>query len=159
MTSDSGHWTWYQTSHTYSSDGCKYQATNTSGQLNNRNTCDVVLPSDFEVEMTYMGGRNYTLEAIVGGAGWTYDVANQRSWGYYRTSSSSGSDQHDQIINGAINVGDVFKFKRQNGTLYIYQNDVLKWSYTPSSQNNELVLQTFQGGRYSIIKDIKVKSL
>ena len=107
-----------------------------------------------------MGGTAYTVETIIGGMGWTYDVSNQRSWGYYRTSSDSTQDQHNIEVTGAVQVGDVFKFVRQNGILKIYHNDVEKWSYTaPTPLYDKIVFQTYTNSRNTTLKDLKVKQL
>ena len=159
LTSDSGHWNWDSTTiHTYSNNGVNFKRSMGTG--NAFNTCKIDLPSEFEAEITYMGGTAYTIETIFGGMGWTYDVANQRSWGYYRTSLDSTQDQHNITINGTVSVGDVFKFVRQNGTLKIYQNDVEKWSMTaPTPLYDKIVFQTFSNSRNTTLKDLKIKQL
>ena len=159
LTSDSGHWNWDSTTtHTYSNNGVNFKRS--SGTGNVFNTCKIDLPSEFEAEITYMGGTAYTIETIFGGMGWTYDVANQRSWGYYRTSTDNTQDQHNITINGTVSVGDVFKFVRQNGTLKIYQNDVEKWSMTaPTPLYDKIVFQTYANSRNTTLKDLKVKPL
>ena len=159
MTSNSGHWDWHSTTtKSYSSNGVNFKR---GDELTGNvfNTCLVSLPSDFEVEYTYMGGTNYTVETLVGGMGATYAMNNNKTWYYYRVSTDSTQDYQTIEVSETVSSGDVFKVTRESGVLKIYRNNVLKHTVTEPSTDNRMILQTFHKSRNTTIKDVKIKPL
>ena len=158
-TYDDGHTNWNTgISHTYSDNGVTFSKL--SGTGNDFNISTVVLPEEFEAQVTYNSGLAYSIEIIIGGMGITYDVNNKGTWYYYRIQADSTKDVHNIKVSETVNSDDMFKLIRQNGELEIYHNDVLKWNLTaPTPYDNRIIYQTCCYNRNTTLKDIKIIQL
>lgn len=157
MTSISGNWNWdTNMTHNHDTNGVTFYRTSGAGNMCSKSV--FTLPSNFEVEYTYMGGTGYSIETNVGGLGATHDINGHQTWYYYR---ECGNQDASTVITvqETVNIGDVFKITRENHVLKIYKNDVLKHTITRSTDYNYIEFVGYNNGRNTTIKDIKVKAL
>ena len=129
-----------------------YSGTSTDSIL----TAKYTLPTDYEAQFTWMGGRSYTISMY-----WSDSFIQTLNGGTSSYEISIHYGVAGTRINRSISEGDVFKVVKQGTTITYYQNDVQVFTGTLTNPNNELRRYALGSlsTRYSWIKDIKVKRL
>ena len=113
---------------------------------------------DFELTYTYNGGNGYTNSAEISSASNQrhtvfYTWLNDNTWSYTKNNTTA------IFYTGAINVGDKIKIRRVNGVYTYYQNDIIRLNNLSNNSGGYVAFVTYQDGRYTIYKDIKVKAI
>ena len=114
---------------------------------------------DFELTYTYNGGSGYVNSAEISSAKNQrhtvfYTWLNDSNWTYNKNNTGAHN-----FYNGAINVGDKIKIRRVNGVYTYYQNDIIRLNNLSNNSGGYVAFVTYQDGRYTIYKDIKIKAI
>ena len=157
--SDDGHWNWATGStHSFSNNGLTFSLQRNANSVNS--ICDVELPSNFEAEVIYISGTQYSLECGFGGGSGTFNHSTNKTWYYYRESADSTQDRDTVYIDSIWQREDIFKVRRENGILKLYHNNELVHTITsPTPLFNGIRIFHHGYARNTTIKDIKVKQL
>lgn len=150
--------------HVSFSDDGMYSYATASGNHDSRNhiILNHELPTDFEVDFTYMGGDSYSVNAWCNsGYIQTSNTQHTRAWFYTGYNNISGTPPSYSDIAEIISVGDNFKFLKENDELSIYHNNTLVTTGTvPDTVMRKFaILNCCGGSRNTRIKDLKIKTL
>ena len=142
---------------TVTTDGMKVSSSNGERWA----TIPILLTTDddFELTYTYNGGASNVNCAEISSA------SNQRHTTFYvglddnRWHYDKNNTGMQTFYRGAITVGDKIKITRVNGVYTYYQNDTIRLNNLSNNSGGYVAFETYQDGRYTIYKDIKLKAI
>ena len=143
---------------TYSNEGLQVKSSGSGSHFSY--ILNQSLPSEYELEVTFVrGSTDYTVDLYCDGVYAEYNVqSNSLELSKNSTYAPGGSFNDKQYFNVTISGNNVFKYVKSGNNVSMYLDGTLLHTYDVTGYPSAFGVKTCCG-RYSVIKDLKLKEL